>query len=390
MSIKDDAFAYIDAHHDEMLTLWSDLVNQESGSTYSDGVNKVAARYKAQLELAGAEVKLNEFAEAGATLVANFAGTDPDPVLIIGHMDTVFNKPGETTRRPFTIKDGKAYGPGVLDMKGGLTVAAFAAQALKVSGYNKHPLRFVICGDEEIGHPKSDAIEIFMREAKGCKVAFNMETGFTDNSVVTGRKGCARFQLTTKGVAAHSGNAPEKGRSAIYEMAHHLEEIEKLSDWENGNLFNVGQISGGIVWNAYPGECKIDGDIRYLDPAYVPKFKADLERVAAMTFIKGTHTELSMFRVVMNAMLTTDGVKNLFHLLEKICAEDGFPQPSAKLVGGGADSCYTVMAGVPTLCAMGVKGYGNHTVDEYAEVESLYERAKLLVDMILNIDRLEV
>lgn len=384
---KQELFQYIDDHRDEMMALWQELVNRESGSADKDGVDKVQARIKKILEAEGATVRMVEYETAGNMLIAEIDG-DPAqaPVLFLGHVDTVF-KTGTAEKRPFTVRDGKAYGPGVLDMKGGVVAFLYAIKALRAAGFSERPIKVVLAGDEETGHIASNAAEVFVQEARGCAAAFDCETGFTDDGIVVGRKGVAQFTMEVRGVAAHVGNDPENGRSAIVEIAHKLLAIEKLTDWKAGTSFNVGVITGGTVPNATPDYAKIQIDVRFVDENAVPQFTGQLEAIAAKTYVSGTMTTLtagSCFK----PMTTTEGVKQLFRLVRETYTENGFGTPYEKTVGGGADSAYTVIAGVPTVCAMGVKGGRNHTPEEYAVVDSLFERSKLLAACVLKLNSL--
>jgi Acetylornithine deacetylase/Succinyl-diaminopimelate desuccinylase and related deacylases len=382
--LKEKAFAYIDQHREEMLALWKDLVDTESGSYYSEGVDEVANKIDVVLKEEGINSTIIENEKAGNAIIAEFVGEKKAPVMFLGHMDTVF-KYGEVAKRPFTIKADKAYGPGVLDMKGGIVIALFVVKALKAAGFSERPIKVVFAGDEEIAHVNSNAAELIMEQAKGCIAAFNFETGFTDNSFVTGRKGTAIFKLRVQGVTAHAGNDPKRGRSAILEMAHKVIDIQNLTNWDKGYTFNVGTINGGTIFNAVPGVCEIDVDIRYLDPNVVPEIKEKIDEIVEKTYIEGTRTELVDFHVGISAMQTTDGVKKLFKLLAETSEENGFGKATDKLVGGGSDSAYTVIAGVPTVCSVGVKGANNHAPEEYAVVESMFERAKLIIATVLKL-----
>jgi len=270
-------------------------------------------------------------------------------------------------------------------MKGGIVAAIYAMKSLHAAGYNTRPLKMILAGDEEIAHAKSNAAEVFMAESNGAVAAFNCETGFTDDAIVVGRKGTALFELEVKGVAVHAGNEPENGRSAILEIAHKVIAIQNLTNWETGSTFNVGVIQGGTVPNAVPGQAKIVVDVRYMDPALLPNIRKQLHEVTAKTYVPDTTTTLTELPGI-SPMKTTEEVKNLFSLVKKTYEEMGLGTPYAKLVGGGSDSAYSVMAGVPTVCAMGVKGGRNHSPEEYAIVNTLFERAKLLAACTLNLD----
>ena len=137
--------------------------------------------------------------------------------------------------------------------------------------------------------------------------------------------------------------------------------------------------------NAVPGLAKIVVDVRYLDPALLPDIKRQLEEVAAKTYVQGTSTTVIQTPGIA-PMQTTDGVRKLFELVKQTYAQLGLGVPYGKHVGGGSDSAYSVIAGVPTVCAMGVKGGRNHSPEEFAVVETLFERAKLLAACAINID----
>ena len=384
-NLKNNAFQFIDAHRQDMLALWQELVNTESGSADKAGIDAVAARIRQVLDQAGGVTKTVEMAKAGNVLVGEIgAGRGTAPVLFMGHMDTVFST-GTVAKRPFTITDGTAYGPGVLDMKGGIVAALFAIQALQAAGYDTRPLKMILAGDEEVAHVNSNAAEVFMTEAKGAVAAFNCETGFMDDAIVVGRKGTAVFELEVAGVAVHAGNEPENGRSAILEIAHKVIDIQNLTNWETGTTFNVGVFQGGTVPNAVPGQAKIVIDIRYLEPDLLPEIRRQLQEVAAKNYVKDTTTTLTEVPGIA-PMKTTPAVEDLFAVVKKTYAEMGLGTPYPKLVGGGSDSAYSVMAGVPTVCAMGVKGGRNHSPQEFAIVETLFERAKLLAACTINLD----
>ncbi|MEW6266922.1 MAG: M20 family metallopeptidase [Thermodesulfobacteriota bacterium] len=383
--MKENAFAFIDAHREDTLRLWQEIVNMESGSGNKKGVDAVAARLAQVLEATGAATRIVEMERAGNMLVAEIgAGRLKPGVAFMGHMDTVFAE-GTVARRPFTVQDGRAYGPGVLDMKGGIVTMVCAIQALNAAGYTHRPLKVILAGDEEIAHKESNTAERFMIEVRGLTAAFNCETGFPDDGIVVGRKGTATFTLEVNGIAVHAGNEPENGRSAILEMAHKVIDIQNLTDWEAGITFNVGVIQGGTVVNAVPDHAKIEAEVRYPDPEQFPTVRERIQSVASKTHVHGTSTKVTMTPGIA-PMRTTEGVQRLFAVVARSYAENGWGTPYQKFVGGGSDAAYSVMAGVPTVCAMGVKGGKNHSPHEFAIVESLFERAKLLVACVLNLD----
>lgn len=379
--IRKQIAVYIDGHRDAMIDFWRQLVQIESGSANKAGVDAVAHRVQEELDTIGAHTEIHEMKRAGNMLVSVLNEDVPEaPVLLLGHMDTVFPD-GTVEARPFTLRDGKAYGPGVLDMKGGVTIAVFAMKALKEAGWAKRPVRLVLAGDEEVGHCDSDCDQQIMEQARGAVAAFNCESGRLENEVVVQRKGALTYRMDVTGIAAHAGNEPEKGRSAILEVAHKVIAIQNLTDWQQGTTYNVGVISGGTVANAVPDTASILIDVRYLKKEYVLNIEAKLQDVAHTTYVNGTKTSLTRLSccIPMERMTETDG---LLAKVQDAYASFGMPRPSGITVGGGSDSAYTVAAGVPTICAMGVEGSRHHSPEEYASVESLYARAKALAYVV--------
>lgn len=380
--MKEDVFAYIDDHKAQMMDLWQDLVNQDSPASYREGVDLVAKRVSKELEEAGGDARWDE---EGKALIAEIPGDSRAPVLLLGHMDTVFPV-GEAARRPFTAEGSRVTGPGALDMKGGVAVMLSALKALHSAGFSGRPLKVILVSDEEIAHNGSKATVMLQREARGCAACFNCETGYEDNSLVIGRKGGVVFKAAVHGIAAHAGNNPRQGRSAIWEMAKKIDDIQNMTDWDKGITFNVGTIKGGTVSNAIPDYCEVEGDIRFQDPDISPFVKEELFKVLNHTYMEGTKTELLLYHEGMLPMKMTEENRKLFEFVKKTGEENGIPVSEGKLVGGGSDSGYVVYAGVPTVCAMGVKGRFNHTRDEYALKDSLFERAKLLGAVILKMN----
>lgn len=203
-----------------------------------------------------------------------------------------------------------------------------------------------------------------------------------NDNVVVERKGFYRFIMETFGRSVHAGNEPENGRNAIVELARKAVDIDALTDWNTGTTINIGTIEGGTVANAVSAYARMEVDVRYLDPADFEKKKEQFEVIAGKVYIKDVTTKMTPVSL-MQPMVELESSKELFELVKKVYEEEGFGSPKAITVGGGSDSAYTTMVGVPTVCAMGVKGGRNHTVDEFANVESLFMRAKLMCAVML-------
>ena len=385
---RESVFEHIESEKESLLAFWEELVNMESGSRDKENVDRVAERVASELESFGVATEIIPCEKAGASVVGILGKDRPGkPVILMGHFDTVFPA-GTVEKRPFRVENGKAYGPGVLDMKGGVALLIFAAKALEAAGFTERPIRFVLAGDEETAHCHSGMAKVFEEQARGCAAAFNCETGAIDNRIVVGRKGVIQGELSVQGVAVHAGREPQKGRSAILELSHKIIDIHDLNDFDRGMTFNVGTVKGGVVPNAVPDFASAGFDVRCMTVAQIGEARENLQKIAEKTYIEGTTTTLKFIAEFIPMEQTSEN-ERLFSYVQEIYRENGLKEPSMEFSGGGSDSAFSVYAGVPTVDQMGVKGEWNHSDREYALVDSIVERAKVLADCVLNISRFE-
>lgn len=379
------ASAYIDSHKDEMMALWERLVSIESQSPDKEGVDEVCEVLNTVMAEAGIKTDIVPMEVSGNLLKGVFHEERKEkPLLFIGHMDTVFPK-GTLAKNPFRVdEEGKVHGPGSLDMKAGLVIAVYVLKALDDCEYEKRPIKIVFAGDEEIGHRLSTAEEEIRAIAKGCAAAFNFETGFLDDGIVVGRKGSCRVTVEVTGVAAHAGNDPERGRSAILEMAHKVIEIQKLHDFDHGLFVNVGVIRGGTVANAVPGSCEINIDIRYESRERLDAVLGRIREIAENSTVPDTTAVVSMTKPSEVMAVSEENLK-LFEHVQSAAKLIGYGELKTKTVGGWSDSCLAAASGVPVVCAMGVKGANNHSMEEYAVAETLFTRAKLALASVITL-----
>lgn len=383
MKTTEEIFQLIDRAKPAMMETWKSLVNRDCGSGNKAGVDSVGQDIRHFLEPLGFKVRFHEYEKAGNMLVAEYGDMTKPFVILTGHMDTVFAD-GTAAARSFAVKDGKVTGPGVLDMKGGVTVMLYTVKTLLENGWNRYPLKIILAGDEEVGHGWSDGAKDYVEESKGALMAFNYETGFIDNGIVLERKGCAQYRFDFHGVGAHAGNNPEDGRSAVKELCHKALDMEALTDFEEGTTVNVGVIAGGTVPNAIPEDAWCRVDVRFRTMAGMERVEKAFREIADRVYIDGVKTSCRC-EIKVGAMERLASSEELFEKAQKIAGEAGLPEMKAIAVGGGSDSAYTTAAGVPTLCAMGVKGQFNHTVREWAEESSLTERAKLSAVLLMKL-----
>lgn len=376
----------VDSYENDMISTLESLVNIDSGEDCPGGIKAVAAIVGNHLKQLGFSVQYLE--EPGITthVLARREGTAPDAkeVMVIGHMDTVFPK-GTAAARPFQIEGRRAYGPGVLDMKSGITIAMYALKALVHLKDLRNHVTVMFVGDEENGHAHTDTAEQLRELARGKDAVFNVETGSDRGTVVLGRAGIYYPEIRVEGIAAHSGKDPEKGASAIRELVYKLVDLYNFSDTDDSISFNAGIIRGGAAANGIAAHAEMLGDFRYKTLAGGPKILKALEGICGKTYVPNTNTELVCDpKRGFIPMEETPANTALFHLVREQGRKIGV-EIEGITVGAGSDSCYTSAAGAPTVCAMGARGELNHSAQEYIQLDSLTERAKILAMSILAV-----
>ena len=362
-----------------MLNLLKKLVETESPSSNKAAVDRVGAIVAEECRSLGAQVSIQPQTAAGDHIVANFAGQAGKPIILLSHMDTVFPL-GTLVKMPFYSKDDKTFGPGVLDMKGGIVIGLEAIRALQQAGIStSHPLIAVFTSDEEIGSQTSRAlIEQTCRDAE---MVFVLESGLLDGSLKTWRKGVGDFLVKARGRAAHSGGDHEKGRNAIEEMAHQILAIQKMTDYERGTTLNVGVIRGGFAANVVPDECEIDVDMRVLQPGEAERIQAAM--LALKPVLEGTSLEVS--GALNRPPLPYNEINQAaFEKASQIANSRLGLELRAGGSGGGSDGNFVAPLGVPVLDGMGAIGAEYHSEREYIFTDSLADRARLLAVLLQN------
>ena len=374
--------AWLAAQQPAMLELLGDLVNIDSGSYDRAGVERVGQRLIRFLTEHGLMVRLEQHADYAPAIHVRLDDSlsNERPIVLLGHRDTVFPA-GEAARRPFHLADGRAYGPGVSDMKSGLVMNAFVLAAIKRFGGAPAPVAGLITSDEEIASPSSRAV--IERVARAARCVFNAEPGRPSGNVVTGRKGGVFLRFEVFGRAAHSGGAFEKGVSAIAELAHKVVAMHKLTDLARGVTVNVGIVKGGQSVNTTAPHAEGAIDLRYVKPEDRAVALAALGEIVAAATVAGTTARLEILGEFL-PLTTTGAAAELFAGYQAAAADAGLAI-AGEFTGGCADSGFTAAVGCPTLCATGPVGGNAHTPEEYLEVDSLVPRAQALALAILRL-----
>ena len=372
--------AYFDAHRADMLEFTRWLVEQESMSREADATRRIAEKLGETLASTGGSVELLDDPRYGSTLRARFnhshESQDSQQVLVVGHLDTVWPI-GTLATRPFRVEDGRAFGPGIFDMKSGVMLAAYAVRAIRELGRTtKRGITLLMTCDEETGSHFSR--EIIEEEGRRAHAALVIEPPIPGGTIKTGRKGVGEFEVIIRGRSAHAGNDPQAGISAVTEMAHQILAINKLNDYERGTTINVGVARGGVLSNVVAAEAHAFVDMRFRtvdEGERVIQAMSQLQPV-----VDGARIEL---RGGINRppLVRTDETGALFDHAKQLASEIGFDLKEGS-VGGGSDGNFIAALGVPVLDGLGVDGAGAHAEHEHIIVSDIPRRAALLTRLI--------
>ena len=304
------------------------------------------------------------------------AGRSSKPVLLLGHLDTVWPM-GTLAKMPFRVEKGKAFGPGVYDMKAGVMMALHAVTMLRERHALTTPVVVLLVSDEEIGSPVSRAVT--EKIAQECLAVFVLEPAQgPQGAYKTARKGVGDYSVHVRGVAAHSGVDFEKGHSAVLELARLIEKISRFTDLKTGLTVNPGTIRGGTRTNVIAAEAQAEVDVRIArmrDAARVEKLFRGLratDRACTLTITGG------MNRPPMERSRDTVA---LFQRAKGFARAMGFGLEEAS-TGGGSDGNFTAALGIPTLDGMGAVGEGAHAAHESILLSELAKRTALLAAMM--------
>ena len=369
-------------YKDEALKMLETMVNIDSGSANTEGLDKVREMALTELRALGARIEtFPAEPHPGTNVVATFTGQGKKKILILAHMDTVF-KDGTAAAKPFYIKDGRAYGPGVMDDKGGVIAGLYALKILKKIGFQDYgQITFLLDTNEETGSVGTSAL--IERIAKQHDVALNLEPGRPADGLVVERKGSATALLEVKGRAAHAGVAPEDGRNAAMEVAHQVLQLSKTADAAKKTTVNFTVITANGATNVIPNAASAKADVRVATPEEFDRVEKDMQRIAQNKLIPDTEVRVRLSRGL-PPMPRLPASDKLVKMAEGIYAEIG-KKLTIESSGGAADASLVAGAGVPVLDGFGIVGGGIHTPEEYAEVESITPRLYLLSRMLMDL-----
>lgn len=374
-----DLLAYFQSQRQAMIDLLTTLVNYETPTRGKAEVDALGAFMEQQFRALGASsVAHIPQAEVGDMLLAKWHETNPGPpILFLMHIDTVWPV-GTLAARPVRIDDdGRLFGPGAVDMKGGITIVLTALRGLIERGeLPQRPIWVLMTTDEEVGSIYS--APVIIDTAKQCGLVLVMEPATPEEALKTWRKGIATYEVQVEGCASHAGNAPEQGINAIVELAQQIIELNAMNDLRHGTSVSVTMVSGGITMNVIPPHAEAMVDVRTLTARAYDEVNAKILALApfvpgAKLMIRQHHARGPMER---NARMIAafEQAKAIGARYGLTIREDGS--------GGGSDGNLTAYEGITTLDGLGPQGDGLHAEHEHVIINSLPRRATLIAGIL--------
>ncbi len=363
------------------------LVEANSYTENPEGGRKVGTMLRDLFSIPGLDIAVRPSERFADHLVLRSRSDVPNrgAVALVGHLDTVF-PPG--TFEGYRRDGDLARGPGVLDMKGGLVVVAFALKALAASGGLEAlpPLRIVIVSDEEVGSPEGQRIIAAAISGSGACLVF--EAGRAGDAIITRRKGTGAMTAVAHGRAAHAGNAHQEGANAVWAIARFVDGVQGLTDYARGVTVNVGRVAGGQSKNTVPDRAEAQVDLRFCTRAdaeqLVAAVRARAEEAAAG--VPGTRIDLQG-GIARQPLERTDVSARLMAEYAECARAYGLGGDEAPLVGGGSDASTSSALGIASIDGLGPRGSGFHTKEELIEVGSLVPKAQALARFLALRDR---
>ncbi|HEY5905141.1 MAG TPA: M20 family metallopeptidase [Actinomycetota bacterium] len=363
------------------------MVNVDCGSYTPEGVNAIADLCEARMRARGWSVERRSHEPQGGDprlgdlVIGSLEGGGGPNVLLVGHMDTVFDE-GTVAERPFRIEGDLARGPGVSDMKGGLLTGFHAVDVLQDAGFDGFGRVTYVCNpDEEIGSPMSGPV---IRElAPAHDAAFVLEGARANGDIVSARKGITDYSIEFVGRAAHAGVEPEKGANAVLAAANATVAMQALNGRWPGVTVNVGVARGGTRTNVVPERCMLQVDLRSPELGSLEEAEAEIARLCTDHGVSGVTVRVDgdgWHR----PMEKRKGGARLAALAIDLASELGFELRDAA-TGGASDANTTSAAGTPTIDGLGPVGGDDHAPAEWLDLTSVVPRVALLAGLISRV-----
>ncbi|WP_217496012.1 M20 family metallopeptidase [Agrococcus sp. SGAir0287] len=298
-------------------------------------------------------------------------------IAILCHYDTVWPL-GTLADWPVTIDGDRLTGPGVFDMKAGLVQATHAIAIARAHSLPLPAIRLVLNGDEEIGSPASRPV---IEESVAGRDAVLVFEASAEGALKTARKGVGIFSVTTRGIEGHAGLDPERGVSAIDEMARAVLALHGSADLAAGTSVNVGTLVGGSRSNVTAGRAQALVDVRVADVAEMDRIDAALAAMRPHRDGASLEVDGGWNRPVMPRSAATAG---LFRIAQEVSAEQGWHVEEIA-VGGASDGNFAAALGLPVLDGLGAVGDGAHARHEWISIDGMVQRTALAAGILTRL-----
>ena len=357
---------------DSMLADLEYLVSIESPSHDIEAITRSAGSVRDVIERRlGRHAELVD-SEAGPHVHTRFGQSSK--VLIVGHHDTVFPR-GALATRPFGVSGGRATGPGVFDMKGGIVLAIHALSLLD----DLDGVELLLTSDEEVGSKASRAL--IEERALSCGAVLVMEPSADGGALKTARKGTGTFEVVVHGKAAHAGLEPEKGINSLVAAAQLIIRIATFGDPEKGTTVTPTVANAGTADNVVPAMTRVRVDARVNVASEKERVEHLMSTLSSDVAGAGVEVSGGLERPPMPESAST----TLFTVAESAAASEGLAVVTGVAVGGGSDGNFTAALGVPTLDGLGAIGGGAHADHEFVLVDTMIDRARLVAAIVARL-----
>jgi glutamate carboxypeptidase len=382
-SVARQLFNTLQARQSEIEAFMQSLVETESPSGDAQGSRAVVdllTQNASRLNCVDAieRVDVPEFGQH-VLIKAFHKQSNAGQILLVGHTDTVHAR-GSIDERPWRREADRIYGPGIFDMKANCALAIEVLRALSELNVTvASSVTLALTCDEEVGSLSGWPLLERVARSKQTRCALVMEPPASGGRVKTGRKGTGIFAIKVEGKAAHAGLEPEKGASAILELARQTEQLHALNLSGSGITLNVGVVHGGTRSNVVAAEAQGEIDVRFSTAAEsqeIERILSNLKPIDERTkvFVSGGINRPPMER--------TAAVIELFEKARAIAAEVDFELGEAQ-VGGASDGNFLAAMGIPVLDGLGISGDGAHAIHEHIEAGDIARRGALIGGLLM-------
>ena len=385
----------VEAEREPLIDTMGQLVGIESGSRDPEGLREIAAVIADRLRDLGGDVEfvshddpyvmVDTPPELGRSVVARFRGQGTGRILLLAHMDTVYLR-GQLADQPFRITDGRAWGLGIADNKHGIALILHTLAALRALEFDDYELITVLINaDEEVSSAGSRGL--ITRLGAEHDAVFSCEGGGSSDRLALATAGIGAVLLEVTGRASHAGSAPERGRNALYELAHQVLQMRDLSDEAAGIKLNWTIASAGATRNVIPAEARATADFRVLRVAAYDEVERQVRERIRSRLIPGTTVSVS-FERRRPPLEPTAASRALAAHAQDVYGEIGRRLGvTAQAAGGGTDAAFAALeTDAPVIEGLGLIGFGAHSdAREYVELESIVPRLYLLTRLIMDV-----